>query len=124
MSFVNSPLLPLMATLCSSRKTLRAYSKNSHRSARSTKQTRETRESLVVGGGSQKQNRLGGGGLNAKWKATGLDAIRKAYRAACSVANRLITQNHGGHFMQAVSPESSHGSSRSVALREGTVAFE
>ena len=43
--------------------------------------------------------------LERKWKTTGLDAVRKAYRAACRAANRLITESRR-HFMQAVSPES------------------
>ena len=57
---VNSPLLQLMATPCSSRKTLRAYLTNSHRSARAPSDARNQR----VAGCRRKQskrNRLGGG---------------------------------------------------------------
>ena len=45
--------------------------------------------------------------LERKWKATGLDAVRKAYRAACRVANRLITESRRAFYAGRVT-ESSH----------------
>ena len=45
--------------------------------------------------------------LERKWKATGLEAVRKAYRAVCRVANRLITESRRAFYAGRVT-ESSH----------------
>ena len=45
--------------------------------------------------------------LERKWKATGLDAVRKAYRAACRAANRLITESRRTFYADRVI-ETSH----------------
>ena len=45
--------------------------------------------------------------LERKWKATGLEGIRIAYRLACRTANKLITESRRAFFASRVS-ESSH----------------
>ena len=111
-----------MATLCSSSKTLRAYSTNSHRSARATSDARNRR----VAGCRQRQskrNRLG-----PPWTQSGRQQVwmrlgnHTGLVRACRIANRLLTESrrafYAGRCHRVIR------SSRSVALREGTAAFE
>ena len=44
--------------------------------------------------------------LERRWKSTGLESIRVAYRVACRVANRLISQARKMHCAQAVAQSS------------------
>ena len=90
LSVRSSPLLPLMAALCSSREASRRHSTNSHRSARAPSAARN--QSRWLSGGSQAkqtrrrlEQRLG---RQQVWMQLG-----RHTRAACRVANRLITES-------------------------------
>jgi len=44
--------------------------------------------------------------LERKWKSTGSDVVRIAYRAACRVANRLITESRNAFYPKRVAESS------------------